>query len=944
MDRRPDPYRAMIDSIPMLAWCCAPDGAAEFVNQRWLDYTGLSMDEALGWGWKVSIHPDDAATLLDTWGRLLRSGQPGEAEARMRRVDGVYRWFQFRASPARNEQGKIERWYGTHADIEDLKRTQGKLRRSEAYLAEAQRLSHTGSLGWKVSTGELYWSEETHRIYQVDQKIKPTIELVMSMIHPDDLARVQKTCQCAAADGKDYTHKYRIVLPDGSLKSLHIEAHSTRDSAGNIEYVGAVMDVTTHKRAEMLLALENRVLEMIATGEPLGVILDTLCQRVDEICLDSQCTIMLLDPDGKHLRRGAGPSFPDTYLNAIDGIEIGPSVGSCGTASYRKEQVIVSDVTTDPLWAGYREFARGYGVRACWSTPILNSAGDVLGTFGISWRVPRSPTEIHQHIISQVTHLAAVAIERKQSEDAIRAAKFKFERILEIAEDAIISVSSSQHIVLFNQGAERIFGYSHSEVMGKPLDLLLPRHFASAHTRRVEDFANSNNVARAMGQRSEVFGVRKDGKEFPAEASISKLDLGGELVFTVILRDITERKRAAEELRASELVARGQIHALTRTLDALAMESAPDRHVEHVLRTISVQFGAHGTSVWRRLPTGSICFEAAIESGKLITKSTPEIAALSLPLPIEDIWPYPEQLRAATPSVMEDIREAPDSQWRERLQRQGVVTILLAPMMIAGQVEGAIGIRFTQKRTFRNDEIELARALAHQALLATQLTRLSMRSRQTAVLAERNRLARDMHDVLAQGFTGVIVQLEAAEDANLRGMPKAAAEHLTRAAEMARYGLREARRSVHALRPLALYETHVCAAMQELLRNKTAGTELLATFKLHGTPRQLPAIWEDHLLRIEQEALTNAFRHARADHFTVALFFDPASIRLELRDDGGGFDATTQHEGLGLLGIKERVEEMGGTLTIASAQGEGTEISVHVPLPSNGDSQGDFDE
>ena len=109
-----------------------------------------------------------------------------------------------------------------------------------------------------------------------------------------------------------------------------------------------------------------------------------------------------------------------------------------------------------------------YGVRACWSTPVLNAAGGVLGTFGISWREPRSPTEIHQHIINQVTHLAAVAIERKQAEDAIRAAKSKFERILEIAEDAIISVNSSQNIVLFNQARrERIFGYSHSEVMGK---------------------------------------------------------------------------------------------------------------------------------------------------------------------------------------------------------------------------------------------------------------------------------------------------------------------------------------------------------------------------------------------------------------------------------------------------------------------------------------------
>ena len=199
-----------------------------------------------------------------------------------------------------------------------------------------------------------------------------------------------------------------------------------------------------------------------------------------------------------------------------------------------------------------------------------------------------------------------------------------------------------------------------------------------------------------------------------------------------------------------------------------------------------------------------------------------------------------------------------------------------------------------------------------------------------------------MHDVLAQGFTGVIVQLEAAEDANSRGMPTAAAEHM--GARSRRDGPLRVKRMAgdlqHALRPLALNETPVCAAMQELLlKQDGVRIELLATFKLCGIPRQLPALWEDHLLRIEQEAANQHFRHARADHFfTVALFFDPAGIRLDLRDDGSGFDATTQNEGLGLLGIKERVEEMGGISMIAKRSGERYEdFSVHVPLPSNGD-------
>ena len=140
--------------------------------------------------------------------------------------------------------------------------------------------------------------------------------------------------------------------------------------------------------------------------------------------------------------------------------------------------------------------------------------------------------------------------ERKRAEDAARAARARFEGILEIAKDAIICVNSHQHIILFNQGAEKVFGYTQAEVIGHPLDLLLPQRFEDVHRKHVEDFARSPDVARTMGNRREVSGRRRDGGEFPAEASISKLGLGGELVFTVILRDVTERKRAEEERQA----------------------------------------------------------------------------------------------------------------------------------------------------------------------------------------------------------------------------------------------------------------------------------------------------------------------------------------------------------------------------------------------------------
>src|SRR5882724_4321669 len=174
--------RLTIDRIPTLAWHTRPDGFAEYLNKRWLDYTGLSLDRALGWEWQIAIHPDDLPRLLESWREILEAGKPAAVEARMRRFDGEYRWFLFRPEPLRDEFGNIVRWYGTNTDIEDRKRTEDALRQSEAYLAEAQRLSHTGSFGWYVSSGEIIWSAESYRIFEYDPTTRATIERVLNRV------------------------------------------------------------------------------------------------------------------------------------------------------------------------------------------------------------------------------------------------------------------------------------------------------------------------------------------------------------------------------------------------------------------------------------------------------------------------------------------------------------------------------------------------------------------------------------------------------------------------------------------------------------------------------------------------------------------------------------------------------------------------------------------
>src|SRR6266700_612605 len=295
--------------------------------------------------------------------------------------------------------------------------------RQEAYLAEAQRLSHTGSFGWRVASGEIAWSEETYRIFQYDRTTTPTVESVLQRVHPEDAAQVKQTIERASQEEKNFEHEFRLVMPDSSVKHVHVVAHAERDESGGLEFVGAVMDITERKRAEVLLAGEKRLLEMIARGDSRALILEGACLLVEELASGSLSSILLLDPKTNQVRHGAAPGLPIKYTEAIDGLVIGPCAGSCGTAAYRAKQVIVSDITTDPLWADYRDLALGHGLRACWSTPILSSAGKVLGTFAIYYREPRSPTPHERELIEQITHLASIAVEREQAEEALRQAQ-----------------------------------------------------------------------------------------------------------------------------------------------------------------------------------------------------------------------------------------------------------------------------------------------------------------------------------------------------------------------------------------------------------------------------------------------------------------------------------------------------------------------------------------
>ena len=438
----------------------------------------------------------------------------------------------------------------------------------------------------------------------------------------------------------------------------------------------------------------------------------------------------------------------------------------------------------------------------------------------------------------------------------------------------------------------------------------------------------SNPVLSSKGKVLGTFCMYYREPRSPTAKDVELIELATHLVRVAI-----ERDRAEEALRASEQVARGQVEGLTYSLDVLATAPAPDRFLGQMLGTIGRLLGAQSVILWLLDESNDSLVLRAWAEGTNFAKADPEHPFIKDPSSWKEDPGLRELFFSGAPVACEDVEHDPytSSDLRDYLKAGGTKKFLRIPTLVGGRVRGFIGIRHGDRPPYRPEEIELAQALAHQAMLAIQLNEFAERSRQAAVLEERNRLARDIHDTLAQGFTGVIVQLEAVEDAIACCRRKEANAHLQRAAELARRSLNEARRSVHALRPEALQGGNFWEALKGLIKNTTAGTALHTTFNLHGKMRHLPLVWQENLLHIGQEALTNALKYAHPRNFETRLTFNTKEVRLELRDDGDGFKIKERHDGFGLTGMRERADQMGGKLKITSARGKGTKVVVSLP-------------
>ena len=380
--------RQLVDVIPQQVFVFDADWSPLFANQRELEYTGLSAQEMQSKDAVARIfHPEDLKELEVARERVSSDGAPVEVEARIRRKDGQYRWFLIRDNALRDEDGRIVRWYGTRTDIEDRKRAEAALMQSEAYLAEAQRLSQTGSWAWTPGKGDIrYWSEECYRILGFDPRGgRPRFETFFQRIHPDDQPKVNETVEAAAREKAEFELDYRIVHPGGENRNVHTIGHPVLSPSGDlVEFVGTVIDVTEGKKSEeererlsqleVELAHINRVSMM---GELAASIGHEIKQPIAAAVTNARTCLRWLkrdQPDLEEAREAASRMVEDALRSA--------EIINRTTALYKKsapqrELVNVNEVINEIVVILRNEAARyGVSIRSDLAADVPTVTGD----------------------------------------------------------------------------------------------------------------------------------------------------------------------------------------------------------------------------------------------------------------------------------------------------------------------------------------------------------------------------------------------------------------------------------------------------------------------------------------------------------------------------------------------------------------------------------------
>jgi PAS domain S-box-containing protein len=530
-----DRLQATIDTIPTMVACTKPDGSTEFHNKRWQEFLGS--EEMDAWD---AVHSDDRPGLEKGWRRAMATGEPFEAEARWCRRDGEFLWLLARAVPERDQTGRVIRWYATLTDIEDRKRAEQALRRSETYLADAQNLSHTGSFAWDVKRpGPIYWSAEMCRIHgRSPEQGPPSIEENRALHSPEDWAGLMDAVQRAVRERVDVDYDSRLHFPGGTTKYLHIVAHPVVDASGDVvEFVGTTADVTEQRNARE--ALEKAFEEIKKSEVRLRTIIDTIPAMAWCALPDGFAEFhnkRWLDYTGLSDEEGRGWGWRTVFH---------PEDAQAAVDNWRD---IIASKKPGEGERLIRRFDGEYRWHMYRAEPLLDEQGNVVRWYG-------TITDIE---------------DRKRAEDSLRSSEQNFRRIVNSIPGCVCALTASGEIEFVNNQVLEYFG--------KTLDEL--KNWAVSDTVHPDDLPEVIATLRTSIETGQPTDVevrlrRADGiYRWFLLRRLPQLDSHGQVVrWYTVHTDIEDRKQAEDNIRRSETELRQILEFAPQYVTVLA----PDR-------------------------------------------------------------------------------------------------------------------------------------------------------------------------------------------------------------------------------------------------------------------------------------------------------------------------------------------------------------------------------
>ena len=552
--------RSILDAEPECVKRVAADGTLLQMNEAGLCFIEADSFEQVAGRSVYDLVAPEFLELYRSMHEAVIQGASQQLEFQIVGLKGTRRWMETHAVPLQNPIDHRVEHLAVTRDISERKRAEEALHESEQRFAlavegstdilwDAHRLPGEP---WYAPQTLIWWSPRVRELLGLEESESfSTLDQWSMRLHPDDKDRVFGQLAAHIEHRVPYDAEYRLRTNRGDYRWIRGRGQAMWDEQGEVRRMsGSCQDITERKANEQLLAAEKRVLEMIATDAPLQEVLTLVCRVIEELSNGAHCSILLLDRDGLHLHHGAAPSLPEAYVHAIDGVAIGPTVGSCGTAAFMRRQVIVSDIARDPLWADFRDLALRHGFQACWSTPVISPVGTLLGTFAVYYREPQQPTHADLRLIERAAHIACIVIERKQAEQALAASEDRYRALYEENPSMYFTLATDGTVLTVNQFGARQLGYVAEELVGRSAQTVFHKDDRS----KVQDSLAALLAHPDRIGHWEFRKIRKDGALLWVKetARVVRQD-GGTPVVLVVCEDITDRKRAEEAIRETEL-------------------------------------------------------------------------------------------------------------------------------------------------------------------------------------------------------------------------------------------------------------------------------------------------------------------------------------------------------------------------------------------------------